>query len=82
MLFLKLAVEELCDIMDVCASAALGVTKYYHCAPEAAVDYDRRLDDDNLITLCRYHHEKAEKGLISRKKLLEIAQKPAVLPRL
>ena len=28
--------------MDVCASAALGVTEYNHCAPEAAVDYDRR----------------------------------------
>ena len=28
--------------MDVCASAALGVTKHHHGAPEAAVDYDRR----------------------------------------
>lgn len=25
-------------------------------------DYDRRLDDDNLITLCRAHHEQAEQG--------------------
>ena len=29
-------------------------------------DYDLRLDDDNLITVCRYHHELCEKGIISR----------------
>ena len=33
-------------------------------------DYDRRLDNDNLITLCRYHHEAAERGQISRKELV------------
>lgn len=27
-------------------------------------DFDKRFDNDNLITLCRYHHERAEKGLI------------------
>ena len=31
-------------------------------------DYNKRLDGDNLITLCRYHHELAEKGGISREK--------------
>ena len=35
-------------------------------------DYSKRLDSDNLITLCRYHHEMAEKGLISREELKEI----------
>ena len=34
--------------------------------------YDKRLDDDNLITLCKYHHEQAEKGMISIKQLKEI----------
>lgn len=68
----------------VCLSG--GVVEYrelsvHHIVP-IACDYDRRLDDDNLITLCRYHHEKAEQGQISRKKLLEIVQKPAVLPQL
>ena len=29
-------------------------------------DYDLRLDDDNLITLCRECHEKAESGSITR----------------
>lgn len=27
-------------------------------------DYDRRLDDDNLITLCRMHHDMAEQGVL------------------
>ena len=37
-------------------------------------DWDKRLDDDNLITLCPYHHKLAEKGKITRKKLLEIVE--------
>lgn len=32
------------------------------------------LDEDNLITLCRYHHEQAEKGKISREELQVIAK--------
>ncbi len=30
-------------------------------------DYNLRLDDMNLITLCRYHHEMAEKQIINKK---------------
>ena len=33
------------------------------------------LDDDNLITLCTYHHEEAEAGKISREYLRRIAIK-------
>lgn len=40
----------------------------HHIVP-LKVDYDRRLDNDNLITLCRYHHEAAERGRISRQEL-------------
>jgi 5-methylcytosine-specific restriction endonuclease McrA len=32
-------------------------------------DYSMRLDSNNLITLCRMHHEMAEKGQISREEL-------------
>ena len=35
-------------------------------------DYSKRLDSNNLITLCRYHHEMAESGKIQREELLEI----------
>lgn len=37
-------------------------------------DFDKRLDDDNLITLCEEHHEKAERGEISRKYLQAIVK--------
>ena len=36
------------------------------------IDYSKRLDSDNLITLCTYHHHQAEKGLITKEQLLEI----------
>lgn len=38
------------------------------------VDYDRRLDDDNLISLCREHHEQAESGLIKRDTLIKMVK--------
>lgn len=44
----------------------------HHIIP-IVTDYDRKLDNDNLITLCSYHHELAEKGRIPVKELLEIA---------
>jgi len=39
-------------------------------------DYDRRLDDDNLITLCQMHHKMADKGEIPRQELLDIVSPP------
>lgn len=35
-------------------------------------DYSLRLDDNNLITLCRMHHEMAEAGKISKEELKEM----------
>lgn len=35
-------------------------------------DYNKRLDDNNLITLCRYHHKMAETGEIPREELQEM----------
>lgn len=37
-------------------------------------EYDKRLDDTNLLTVCRMHHEMCEGGLISRTEQLEIAR--------
>lgn len=53
----------------------------HHIIPLAA-DFGRRLDDDNLITLCRYHHEQAEKRNISIRELLTLARENVILPRL
>lgn len=35
-----------------------------HHAESLEDNFDKRLDDDNLITLCEQHHEMAEKGII------------------
>lgn len=35
-----------------------------HHITSLASDFEKRFDNDNLITLCRYHHEQAEKGAI------------------
>ncbi len=45
----------------------------HHIIP-VAEDYDRRLDDENLITLCEYHHEMAERGEIPRGVIQAIAR--------
>lgn len=34
-----------------------------------------RLSNDNLVTLCRYHHEQAEKNIISKEELLALVDK-------
>lgn len=41
-------------------------------------DFEQRLEDDNLITLCRYHHELAEVGLISKEVLTQLIIDPPV----
>jgi 5-methylcytosine-specific restriction endonuclease McrA len=43
----------------------------HHITP-LAEDYNKRLDNDNLITLCKYHHNLAENGEIPREELCEL----------
>lgn len=43
-----------------------------HHIHSIAEDYSKRLDDDNLIALCSYHHAIAERGEITRDELLKI----------
>ena len=35
-------------------------------------DYNKRLDNDNLLTVCHYHHEMCEKKEISREEVQQI----------
>lgn len=37
-------------------------------------DYNLRLENDNLITLCSFHHKMAENGEIKREELMEMAK--------
>lgn len=48
----------------------------HHIIP-IAEDFSKRLDDDNLICLCSYHHRLAEDGIISREELRQIIQEKA-----
>lgn len=48
-------------------------TSVHHIIP-LVEDYEKRLDDENLITLCSRHHEMAEKGDIDRRELLRIVK--------
>lgn len=38
-------------------------------------DYSKRLDSDNLISLCPMHHKRAEEGLISKDELQKMITK-------
>ena len=49
----------------------------HHIIP-IAEDWNERLDDENLITLCATHHEQAEKGQIKRSELQKIAKEQEV----
>lgn len=62
----------------VCLAAGILTNRdlsVHHIIPLNA-DFDKRLDDDNLITLCRFHHEQAERGIIPRRELLNLASSP------
>lgn len=43
----------------------------HHIRP-LKTNFELRLDEKNLITLCRFHHEMAENGEISAERLLKI----------
>lgn len=43
-----------------------------HHAISLEEDFEKRLDNDNLITLCQEHHEQAERGEIPRDVILNI----------
>lgn len=60
----------ICLLNGVFTNRGLSV---HHITP-LSENYDLRLDEENLITLCRRHHEQAESGKIPRKKLLELAK--------
>ena len=47
----------------------------HHIVP-IAEEYNKRLDNDNLITLCRYHHKMADDGNIPREALYKLINNP------
>lgn len=47
----------------------------HHIIP-LSEDYSKRLDNDNLITLCDYHHKMADDGVIPKKELQSYISPP------
>lgn len=69
---------------DTCLVCRAEIDRALHCSGEltgAEVhhivsltnDFELRLEDDNLITLCRSHHEQAEAGEIDVNYLISLA---------
>lgn len=55
-----------------------GIAKWdglevHHIVP-ISENFDLRLEDQNLITLCQKHHKEAERSEISRTRLMELAK--------
>ena len=46
----------------------------HHIVP-IGEDYNKRLDNDNLICLCSFHHKMAENGIITKEELMEIVKR-------
>lgn len=68
----------LCRYCLACGEIRHSTLSVHHIVP-LSEDFDKRLDDENLITLCDRCHKLAESGGIDRAELLELAKKNAVL---
>lgn len=67
------------NLCQMCLRTFHGTSRQYnyhnlsvHHAIPIEQDYDKRLDDDNLITLCQDCHELAEKGVIPYRVIKQI----------
>ena len=76
----SIAIRKRDNYMCVCCLANMQGTINQHNTQGLSVhhitpineDYNKRLDNDNLISLCSYHHKMADKGDIPKEVLLEI----------
>ena len=68
-------------LCKACAANIQPVIKAYnykdlevHHIIKLAEDYEKRLDNDNLITLCVLHHKMADRGQISVQRLKKLIE--------
>ena len=64
----QVCIRNLYDTLDQYTYNDISV----HHAISLEDDYNRRLDNDNLITICSYHHQMAEAGKIPYKEIKKI----------
>ncbi len=67
--------NHLCQICKENNKFTYNNLEVHHIVP-LEEDYELRLDDENLITLCTTHHKEADKGDISREHLKKIVGVP------
>ena len=60
--------------LDCMAEGKYTPADSVHHIVKLSIDFDKKLDDDNLISLCRYHHELADKGVYSYDYLISLAK--------
>lgn len=72
----KICIEN--EIYGLCEEIARinsdNIKKLKRIEEEKTVYINKKLDSDNLITLCRMHHDQAEKGIISKEELYELLE--------
>lgn len=61
-------IRQMCNVDKIYNYTDLQV---HHAIP-IAIDYEKRLDSDNLLTLCPYHHKLAETKVITYKQIKQI----------
>ena len=66
----QVCLRDMYHTLDIINTRAVDV---HHITP-INEDYSRRLDNDNLISLCRYHHKMADDGVIPRGVLYSILE--------
>ena len=77
----KAILDRDCHLCRACLAKLPGTIRQYnserlsvhHIVP-LSEDFERRLDDGNLITLCDSHHKQADSGKIKRAVLSEMAK--------
>lgn len=67
------------SLCQICIRNLYGADRQYnydhlsvHHAVPIEADYDKRLDDDNLLTVCGIHHEMCEAGQIPYEEVQKI----------
>ena len=61
------------NLYNTLNSLSYKTVEVHHIEP-IANNYNKRLDNDNLISLCSYHHKMADKGLIPKEALQNIVR--------
>lgn len=64
----QICIRELYDTINKYNTKDLSV---HHNTP-INEDYNKRLDDDNLLTVCDYHHKMCDRGEITREEVQKI----------